>query len=369
MKNSNELSSNSKNANERAQFSNTLAKQGRGFRDDLNHLIQDFTNCEAIMVNSPVSLLTFAFFVLAIFEIIVSWKMYGELQSGILNRPNPFLSILLGIVVVSLGAVVSHYLAKRLSSSVFELEVYNMRHRSNYQIAQAVAEEKVREKTRKHFKIGIILFVVLVVGVLSISMIRVGLMGQISGQNLGLMQQLLPVIIVALEVFCGIYLGYFFKRLYMKRKIRQLHKSFHKAKDACAYETQMCHECYHHAVDRNEKIIFNRELSNALYRFDYRSKDNDDYVDEIPIAKNIKVLVMDAGQAKRGVHLFGLLPGHEFTSAIWTNESGQAIVEWQGDQDYLESLVINNHEHQGPFRDKSNVKIDLDRPSNQKILA
>lgn len=371
MKNSNlnSVSLNAQGANERAQSANTFAKQARGFRDARNIRLEIIHEWERIMVDSPVVLLTIAFFILAIVEIIISWKMYGEMQASILSVPNPFLSIFMGLMVVSLGAVVSHYVAKRLSSSLFELEVFNMRHQSNNAMPLAVAEEKVRAKTRKHFQIGMILFIILVVGVITISMQRVGLMGAVTGQSFGLLQKLLPVIIVTLEVFCGIYLGYFFKRLAQKGKIKKEHQQFEKKKEACAYSTLMTKECYDHAQQRNELMSYNRELRDTLYRFEHRSQDNDNYVDEIPEAKNIKVLITNEGKPFQGVHLFGLLPGREFTNGIYTNDSGQAVLEWISDEDYLEGVMVNNLPHQGPFRNNSNIKIDLDNPKMLKTAG
>lgn len=367
MKNSNlnSVSPNAQGANERAQSANTFAKQARGFRDKRNTLVEILHEWERIMVDSPVVLLTIAFFILAVVEIVISWKMYGEMQASILSIPNPFLSTFMGLMVVSLGAVVSHYVAKRLSSSLFELEVFNMRHQSNNAMPLAVAEEKVRVKTRKHFQIGLILFVILVVGVLAISMQRVGLMGAVTGQSFGLLQKLLPVIIVTLEVFCGIYLGYFFRRMAMKKKIKKENQQFDKTKSACAYDTLMTKEFYDHAVQRNEPLSYNRELRDTMFRFEHRSQDNDNYVDEIPEAKNIKVLVTDEGKPMQGIHLFGLLPGREFTNGIYTNDTGQAVLEWMSDEDYLEGVMVNNLAHQGPFRNHSNIKIDID---NQKML-
>ena len=358
-------SPNAQGANERAQSANTLAKQARSFRDTRNTHSTELKEWERIMVDSPVVLLTIAFFILAVVEIIISWKMYGEMQASILSVPNPFLSTFMGLMVVSLGAVVSHYVAKRLSGSLFELEVFNMMHKSNHAMPRAVAEENVRVKTRKHFMIGLILFFILVVGVLAISFQRVGLMGAITGQNFGLLQKLLPVIIVTLEVFCGIYLGYFFRRMWKKKEIKKQHQQFEKTKDACAYETRICKECYDHAVQRNEQLSYNRELRDTMFRFEHRSQDNDNYVDEIPEAKNVKVLVTDEGKPMQGVHLFGLLPGREFTNGIYTSDTGQAVLEWMSDEDYLEGVMVNNRPHQGPFRNNSSIMLNID---NQKML-
>jgi hypothetical protein len=229
----------------------------------------------------------------------------------------------------------------------------------------AVAEEKVSMKTRKHFQIGVILFVILVIGVFAISMQRVGMMGAVTGQSFGLLQKLLPVVIVTLEVFCGIYLGYFFRRMAMKKEIKKENQQYFKTKEVCAYETRMCKECFDHALIQNEPLIYNRELRDTMYRFEHRSQDNNNYVDEIPEVKNIKVLVTDEGKPMQGVHLFGLLPGREFTNGIYTNEKGLAVLEWISDEDYLEAVMVNNLTHQGPFRNHSNIKIDID---NQKML-
>jgi hypothetical protein len=362
-------SNNAQDANERAQLANTLAKKARDYRDIRNSHATELTEWERIMVDCPVILLSIAFFILAVVEIIISWKMYGELQASILSIPNPFLSIFIGLMVVSLGAVISHYVAKRLSGSSFDLEVFNILHRSRNAIPRSIAEENVRVKTRKHLLIGLILFSILFVGVISISFQRIGLMGAITGKSFGLLQKLLPVIIVTLEVFCGIYLGYFFRRIWKKWGIKKTHQQFERAKNGCAYETRMCKECHDHAMSNNEQVSYNRELRDTIFRFDYRSQDNDNYVDEIPEMKYVKVLVTNEDKPLQGIHIFGLLPGHEFTNGIHTNHSGHAVLEWMSDKDYLEGVMVNNLPYQGPFRSTTNIKIDLDSQKSLKPVS
>ena len=352
-------------ANERAQSANNLAKKARSIRDTRNTHASELREWQCIMVDSPVVLLTIAFFILALVEIIISWKMYGEMQASILSVPNPLFSTFLGLMVVSLGAVVSHYVAKSLSNSLFELEVFNMMHKSNHAMPRAVAEENISVKKRKHFVIGLVLFFILVIGVLAMSFQRVELMGAITGQNFGLLQKMLPVIIVTLEVFCGIYLGYFFRKIWKKKANKKLHQQFEKTKNACAYETRMCKECYDYAVQRNEQLSYHRELRDTMFRFEHRSQDHDNYVDEIPEAKNVKVLVSGEGRPIQGVHLFGLLPGRECTNGIYTSYTGQAVLEWMSDEDYLEGVMVNNRPHQGPFRNNSSIMLDIDK---QKML-
>lgn len=358
-----------KSAMERAQSANTFAKEARTHRDQRDSLVDSLAAWEQIMIDCPVVLLTMSFFILAVVEIVISWTMYGDLQSSILSRPNPLLSIFMGMMVVSIGAVVSHYVSKRLSSSLFELEVFNLRYRNENSMALAVAEEKVRIKTRKHFRIGLVLFTILIIGVLAISFQRVGLMSAISGKSFGLLSKLLPVIIVILEVFCGIYLGYFFRRISAKRQIVKLNKSFNKSKTACAYETHMCQECYQHSMNKGDNINYNRELRDTLYRYDRRTQDNDNYVDEIPEVKNLNMLIMNDGQIVSGVQLFGLLPDNNFTNSIWTNNQGQAVLEWQTNHDCLESLMIDRIEYPGPFKAFSSIKIDIDMPKMLKAAV
>lgn len=365
--NLNSAKTNNQGAHERAQSANNFAKLGRKYRDLRDSLTEEYSAWQAIMVDCPVLMFTIAFFILGIVEIIISWQMYGDLQSSILDRPSPFLSIFLGLMVVLLGAVVSHYVGKRISSSLFELEVFNMRHQSKYSMPLTEAQDKVRIKTRKHFQIGTLLFIILIIGVLAISFQRVALMGAITGENFGLLQKLLPVIIITLEVFTGIYLSYFFRRIALRRKIQKMNKAFEANKNACAYETRLCNDIYEHAVSRNEQVTYNRELRDTIYRFTHRSQDSDMYVDEIPETRSVKVLVMDEGHTVAGVHVFGILPGNRFTNAIWTNDVGHAVLEWQDESEFLASVMVDNCEHQGPFRANTNIKIDIDRPKMIKI--
>lgn len=368
MKNSNNTSiaGNNHAIHEKAQNANNFAKHGRQFRDIRNSLVEEYNSWESYMNDSPVLLFTLAFFFLGIVEIIISWQMYGDLQSSIFDRPNPFLSGFLGMVIVTLGAVVSHYIGKSISSSLFNLEVYKLRHNSKYSISVSEAIDKVKSKTRKHLVIGIVIFIVLLLLVLGISFQRVALMGAISGENFGFFQKILPSIIVTLEVVSGIYLSYFFMRMLMKRKIRKQNKGFVTNKNACAYETTLCHGMYEHAMDRNEKVTYNKELNDTIYRFTKRSQDSDSYVDEIPEIRNLKVCVTNEGQVASGVHVFGILDEKKFTNAIRTNEMGQAILEWKWDNEYLVSVMVGGAPYPGPFHAYTDVILEIDHP---KMLA
>src|SRR6185312_6714476 len=267
MKNFNQIANfNAQGANERAQLANANAQKARGYRDTRDTFLITLKEWERIMINCAVKLFTIAFFLLALFEIIISWPGYQELTAGVGDRPNMFLSLLLGVAIVTAGAVVSHLIGKKISRSLFELEVFNMSHSSKYSTPNSKVEETVRADTQKQFLMGLVVYFVVAIVVLAISFQRVGLMGAITGQNYGFVQKLLPAIVITLEVFAGIYLVYVFKRLAQKRKIAKLNKKFVRARSDCAYETRLCHDLVEHATARSENIVYNLELRDALYR-------------------------------------------------------------------------------------------------------
>ena len=129
----------------------------------------------------------------------------------------------------------------------------------------------------------------------------------------------------------------------------------------------MVHEHYQHALSTNEKVHFSKELRDTLYRFENRGQDNDDYVNEIPALKTLKVVIADESGLVEGVHLAGILANGEYCNSIWTNKLGEGILTWDCDAKEVVTVYANNEQHSGPFRENSTIRIDLKRI--KKIMA
>lgn len=358
---------NASRANERAQYSNSLANKARQHRDQYFSLKTELDNWTRIMVDTPVLFWSIVNLFLAVAEIIVSWSMYEEVQSNLFNlQPVTGVTIFFGLVIVILAAVVSHLFSKSLSTPIFELEVFNFLHKNDYNKPRVEAEEIISVKRRSDLWFGVFWLFVLLTLVTLISFNRVLLMGMLNDTEYSIWQNLIPIIIVIFEVFCGIYLFYLFNRIKKTIKMKVARRKYDNLKNNCAYEAKMANESYQHAIKREEEITHTKDLKDCIFRYEKRSHDNDNYVDEIPESKSINVLITEQERPKSGVHLYGILPNRKFTNGINTNENGQANLEWIGDDDYLVGLMVNNIPIQGPYPNNSNFKISIDQIQEPK---
>lgn len=358
---SNLSATNAQESISRAQTSNRAAKAARTARDERNFILQVLEDWARIFTNSPIGILT-ALFIFAVgMELLFSWPMYSDLMSQMLGSANAMLSLIGGVFIVLWGAYVSHLLAKKMSPSVFDYTVYNEIKFSKNAMPQAAAEEKAHIARHRDFFKGLILGILLLVVVAAISWQRAWLMGAITGSDYSLTHKLLPVVCVLIEIISGIYIGYIIRRYREKRKAKKLHKEFLNRKDICAYETNMAHEHYQHALSTNEKVHFSKELRDTLYRFEHRSQDNDEYVNEIPVLKTLKVVVADENGMVQGIHLAGVLANGEYCNSIWTNDQGEGVLTWDNDAKEVLAVYTDNQQHRGPFRENSTIRLDLKR--------
>ena len=358
---SNLTTNNAQDAISRAQSSNRSAFAARTARDERNFILEVLDDWARIFTNSPIGILTTLFFFAVGIELLFSWPMYSDLMSQMLGSSNAILSLIGGAFIVLWGAYVSHLLAKKMSPPVFDYSVYNEMKFSKNAIPKAAAEEKARVARHRDFIKGLILGILLLTVVAAISWQRVWLMGAITGSDYSLTHKLLPVIAVLIEIISGIYVGYLIRRFNEKSKAKKLHKEFVNQKNNCAYETNMAHEHYQHALRTNEKVHFSKELRDALYRFEQRSQDTDGYVNDIPVLKTLKVVVADENGLLQGVHLAGVLGNGEYCNSIWTNDQGEGILTWENDAKEVLAVYTDNEQHKGPFRENSKIRLDLKR--------
>jgi len=273
-----------------------------------------------IFINSPVILLTLLFFISVILEIIFSMPMYLDLMSELTSNSNYFYALTGALLIVLSGAAVSHFISKRMSQSIFDYSVSNQIRFRNANTLQSAVKEEIGIATIKDLVIGLIFATVLLITVIGISWQRVWLIGEITGGNYNLIHKLLPVVCVVIEIFSGIYLGYVLRRVnkvYLKNKYTHVYNS---EKEKCAYQTKMAAEHYRKAGEFNEQIHFSKALKDALFRNEFRSIDNDNYVDPILTEKILKVMVNEGQSLVQGVHPAGLLSNDENSSRTDVNE-------------------------------------------------
>jgi hypothetical protein len=359
----------------RASESNLAAKDARFHRQKRDNINEILEGWQSIMASSPVGLFMVIWTIACVAELLTSWEMYRELLTSISSNPHWTLSLIMGLFVIGLGAFVSHYLSKYFSRNLRELDVFNATSSNELRL---LAEESVKKNIKNDFLIGIVAMVILLLIVGFISWQRIFLQSEVSGSDYSIFQKVLPIIIVVVEVFSGIFLFYFLLLNRYKQRSWKHHKKYNSYRQKCVQQNQMAINLYYQAVDLGEEIAYNNDLRDALWRYEHRSSGSDNYVDSIPPAQTTKIIVLRDGKSESGVHLYGKLPNGETTSAVFTSSFGHATLIWEGSCQVLESVFVNSQEHIGPFQANSTVNIEMDsanhlrlgfdnqQPSNQK---
>ncbi len=350
---------NSIEANIRAQNSNRAAKTARLTREELYKISLTLDEWGQIFINSAVTIGTALFLLSTAMELFFSWPMYIDMMSQMTGTGNNYLAAVGGGFLVFWGAYVSHLIAKRMSRAMLKYHVFNMTQTADIKTPIAAVEEKGRAARNRDFTLGIILGGVLLLVVAAISWQRVWLISDITGADYSLLHKLLPVICVLVEILSGIFISYLIARLMKVVKVKRLKHKFEKEKSECAYETMMTQEYQQQANKSDEQVPYSKELHDCLYRYENRSQDNENYVDEIPAVKTLKVVVADVNGLKAGVHIAGVLSNGEYCNTITTNEKGEGILTWHSDAKEVLKVYTNNVEHNGFFKENSVIRIDL----------
>lgn len=351
--------SNTIEANNRSQNSNRAAKAARIAKEELNRLLAILDEWSQIFSNSSVALGTSLFMFATAMELFFSWPMYIDMMSQMTGKANNVLAGIGGGFLVLWGAYVSHLIAKRMSPAMVEYHTFNILQNKDNKLPIAAAKEKAKIAMKRDFILGLILGILLLLIVAAISWQRVWLITDITGVDYSLMHKLLPVICVLIEIVSGIFISYLRMRIKTIIKVNKLKKRFEKEKSICAFETMMAQEYHTKAEDDGEKAVHSKELSDALFRYEHRSQDNDNYVDEIPSVKTLKIIVANQNGMLSGVHLAGVLSNGEYCNTIKTNEKGEGTLSWHGESSEMLKVYTDNIPHLGPFRENSSIRIDL----------
>jgi len=361
MKNLSSESLNAQEAVERSQEASIRALSARVARDERNLLLELLNAWAGLFNNGMVIGFTLLFILAIILEINFSFVMYEDLMSQITGKANAFMAYFGAFFIVAWGAIVSHYIAKAISKSMYNFAVHNYFNSINGNIPLTGAKEEIRRLTRRDLIIGLVLGLLLLSTVTVVSWQRVILMGEIHNADYSLTHKLLPVLAVWVECITGIYLAYFVRLINKKIRLYWVKRKFKVEKLACANDTKMAFNYYQYAADHFEHLPLAKDLLDVIYRWHHRSLDNDNYVDPVPEQKTLTVKVMDGKTPAMGVHLTGTTTDGNNCNSIYTNENGEGILTWIGESDEVLLLTADGEIYKGPWTKKSSIIIYIRR--------
>ncbi len=347
-------------ASQRASIATGFASHSRKFRkkyEKYKFIIEQWGNR---MINSGVVLLTSIFLISCPVEIMVSYEMYRELLANYSGKPSAILVWLMGFFIVGLAAWVSHLIGKKISKSLYDWEVFNFMYiQNNNKMIEVEAEEKMQKEANTQFRLGIVFFVFLLLLVAGISWQRSFLTSLANGQDdFSLLEKILPIAVVTVEVFTGIYAAYIIKFIQFYYLKKYCHRSFLYYKEKCADETQMAYALLNKAKSDGEKYELSKDLKDVLYRMTFLSKANDDYVDNIDV-QQCKIIVQNGKNYIPNVRVVGLLDNTQLTNSTYTNEKGIAFLHWQS-KEPLRAIELAGEIFEGPFSGNSTHKLRVD---------
>lgn len=346
----------------RARKASRFAQKGRNQLQRKLAYERQLQNWGQIMENAPVSLFTVIFFVSWPTEILVSFEMYKEILSSYTEIPNIIFIWLLGSFIVGFAALTSHLLSKKISPELFRLEQYNLiTPRSGHiRLLPIEATEKVKSYSLLQLGFGVISFLILVIIVGLISWQRSYLMAYSTGgieNDYSLFEKILPIVIVTVEVYTGIYLGYIIKKISILIRKSLVGWRAKKNLGKCLYETEMAYGLLEKGREENLTLTLNKDLLDVIFRMNFRSSSAPDYLEEIMI-NQCRIITRTKQEFLPNIRIVGLLNTSELTNVAYTSDQGVAIVYWNDDCP-LKALEIGGQLFEGPFKNNTTHQFEL----------
>lgn len=350
---------NYKEAVNRASSSNLSANKAFIAMNKLRQIRDDLNEWKFIFQDSPIVISTALFITSGFLEIMFTMPMYYELTGQVTGYKNTPLALVAATFVVIGGALASHYLSKKLSSAMFNYAVFNQTRFSQKTVLNSSAEETVRISTRRDSFKGLILGIGLLIFVTVVSWQRVFLLNLINSADFGLLHKILPIICVLAEIFTGLYLSYIYRRFCEYRKAKKLQKEFVREKTITAYEAKMANDFYLLAKETGEKTYDSKDLHDALYRFQFRAQEDENYCSPVPLRKTLTITVANKTGVLNGIHLAGILSNGEYCNTVYTDEYGEGTLCWYSEAKEVLKVYVDNEEHDGHYMENSKIRINL----------
>lgn len=345
-------------ANRRAVSASKYFATARQHREAHQKYKYLFDKWENIIYSPEAIILTLVFVVSCPVEIMVSYEMYREMLGNYSGDPSPVLIWLMGFFVVGMAAWVSHMLSLKLSHSIRRLEIFSLQN-NQPGLLEVEAIETINKISRKQFTRGVIFFILLIIVVGAISWQRSLLTVAATGQDtISLLDKLLPIVVVIIEVFTGIYAAYFIRFFHLRFLRKSTRKAFEKYADKGAAETQMSYILFTRAKEAEEKFELSNDIKDVLYRVTFLSEGDDHYTDEIKISQCKLIVVDQADRPVPKVKVVGLQNQSKLTIPTFTDNEGIAFLHWNLEHP-LEAIDIGGQIFEGPYFRNSTYKQEI----------
>jgi len=346
------------------------ANLGYKNKERYHHLERLLRKWEGIMCNSPVVGHTLLFLLFFMADILVSWEMNRDILSQaefFSGEPPAWAILLICLLINGWAAVSANFIARGWARDIQEMERWNTFYIKSYagEITDMQNYDLNYERNRSRLYAlvsNLVLF--LVVGLIiwhRWSLIAAGAeidAEEGGGEGLastGVIIIVLPIAILIGELLTGDYIWYLIQRVVVKAKHNNNYKSFLKHKRFCSFLDKQAFDYHNLSLKEDRKYPLGAELEKSLFRVQFRSLDQDDYMDPVATLHRISFRLQSrATQAYvSNTRIFGVLPNGAKISDFITDQHGFVTMSWTSNFDRLELVCVEDRTYPGPFLENS----------------
>jgi len=320
-----------KQAEKYALAASVAINKSRNARLEWEELDERLTAWENKMSTAPTLALTVAFVIVCIVEYIISRELYRVLTKSVL-LPFP-IDWIIALGFIAIAIFLSEMLVLLFSQAKRDWKFYELRRDvKNDQESEETTWNKVFQARNSRAIIGVIGSVLMLSVLFYLSWMRATI-----EINAGLrttpfgVQDLLPVILYAVEIFCGIFIPYLFKKWSLNWKRKSLNNIFHDEATKCSKQTSDAINKYGAAEKLNYDAIaypVNDNLHEAFFRSDQRDITNP--VDYVRLSQNKEEQVSFHFKDSSGNPLMinvDIISDFKFTDSGATNNQGNITLK------------------------------------------
>ncbi len=213
------------------------------------------------------------------------------------------------------------------------------------------------------------------------ALVLIGLVGFISWQrsfllakggnvtaDLNLLQKVLPIVLIAVEIWLGIYVVFEVKRQVYNFKRWRNRKRFEHHLQQCHEHDRVAARLYERALEQGERFEPQKDLKDALWRIQFRQMDSH-YIDEVGFKQAIVLVQTENAAPVPNAQVVGLFQDGAVTSTGYTDDKGVSNLLWHGVHDIIHRIEVNGKQYLGPFGKDMIHRLRLTLPPGNQPLA
>ncbi len=336
-------------ANQNALTADAQTAEARKTIKEYNDQKDRLNKWEQIMSMEPVSIFMFIFIAVAIAEFIFSYEIYREMI--------PRAPYVMAIAFFGVGILLSELIVYLYSKRKRELKLYEAkRNPLNADKIDSDLKKSIKKDAVIYFILGIVGAIALLIVIYKFSISR-ALLEISSGERTSKVgiQDWLPLILYAFEIFLGIYFFYFFKKIAIQLKVSKLNRKLEKLINSIKENTAEAINNYQQAEKENYDpfaLAISDDLNTAYYRKINKSiEDKEEYVNIEPKTEDyFNVKLVDTKGNPLSKHI-SIITKYKFTDTGYSDKEGNCkIILETYPNDSVQYIFIRNAANSAEYK-------------------